>query len=437
MIVKFLEYIDCNSLVLENETILLGVSGGADSVVMTQLFSQSEFNFGIAHCNFQLRADDANNDQAFVENLAAEQSIPFYSVKFDTKEYATQHGISIQMAARDLRFEWFHSICKQHGYSKIAIASNLNDSIETSIINITKGTGLKGLHGILPQQENIIHPLLFANKEQIYQYAKTHNIAFREDKSNDDTKYTRNKIRHNVIPVLKEINPSLENTFKEFFEKIQHYETLVNATLESFMETNVSQKNGEVSIDLTALQNSIGKEILLYEILNGYGYKGDQTKQIFASLKNQTGKLFYSKTHQLVTSSDKLRLRPIKQETFTSLLIEEKKSSITSPINLTFTQGVTQIEINSKVACLDLDKIEFPITLRKWEKGDRFKPLGLEGNKKLSDFFTDNKLSIFEKENIFVITSNSKIVWVVGYRIDDRFKVTNQTKNQLTIRFLD
>lgn len=341
------------------------------------------------------------------------------------------------MAARDLRFEWFHSICKQHGYSKIAIASNLNDSIETSIINITKGTGLKGLHGILPQQENIIHPLLFANKEQIYQYAKTHNIAFREDKSNDDTKYTRNKIRHNVIPVLKEINPSLENTFKEFFEKIQHYETLVNATLESFMETNVSQKNGEVSIDLTALQNSIGKEILLYEILNGYGYKGDQTKQIFASLKNQTGKLFYSKTHQLVTSSDKLRLRPIKQETFTSLLIEEKKSSITSPINLTFTQGVTQIEINSKVACLDLDKIEFPITLRKWEKGDRFKPLGLEGNKKLSDFFTDNKLSIFEKENIFVITSNSKIVWVVGYRIDDRFKVTNQTKNQLTIRFLD
>lgn len=432
MLDKLKQYISDHQLLRNEDKVLLAVSGGVDSVVMTHLFSKLGALAGIAHCNFKLRGDDADKDQLFVEGLANQLNLPFHTIDFDTNTYAKENKLSIQMAARELRFNWFDSICDEFNYQKIAIASNLNDSVETCLINLTKGTGLKGLHGILPIQKNIIHPMLFATKEEIISFSKENNIAFREDASNASDKYIRNKIRLNVIPQLKEINPQVERSFEEFFTRINNYEAFIEKMVNNIIKKVVKKDGNETYVDLEKIDND-ELNVFLYEYLSRFDFNGDQIDQIANTL--QSGKTFYSNKFRVITNRDELIISPnIKNSPAQTVLINVNDHSIDHPIHLTLDKDRPNIERGEKIACLDLDKLVFPLTLRKWESGDNFQPLGMKGIKKLSDFFTDIKLSILEKENTFVITSNDRIVWVVGHRIDDRYKVSENSKQQLTIR---
>ena len=438
MIERFKQYNKNHKLVHDQETILLAVSGGADSMVMADLFLQNQFNFGIAHVNYKLR-NEAEQDQEVVAQWCEKNNITFYHKSFDTSALAKKNKTSIQLTARNLRFTWFRELCIEHNFDKIAVASNLNDSIETCLINLTKGTGIKGLHGILPQQQNIIHPLLFATKTEIYAYAKKNDVPYREDQSNAETKYLRNKIRHQIIPTLKEINPSLENTFSEFFNRISSLEALLDEEISRFKVQFVKQTKSEVSIDLSQFINKASTQVMLHEILAPFGFSGAVTHQLLQSLSNQNGKYFFSDTHKATTNQSSVIIRKIEaKEKVTQVEIDEDLSHLQHPIHVTFTYAPAhQIIKNPSVACLDKDLISYPLTLRKWKPGDKFIPLGMKGQKKLSDFFTDHKLSNFEKEDIFVLTSNNQIIWIVGKRIDDRFKVTAKTKNQLTIELIE
>lgn len=437
MLELFNTYISKHQLIEPSEKILVGVSGGIDSIVLSHILKKLGYNFSIAHCNFQLRGKEADKDEGFVKTLARNLNVTCFTQRFNTQEFAQKKGISIQMAARDLRFSWFNELCETHGFSKIAIASNLDDSIETCLINLTKGTGIKGLHGIKPMVNNVIHPLLFATKKEIIDYSTKNNISFREDQSNNETKYIRNKIRHKVVPVLSEINPSLHNTFNSFFNRINECEKLISNYVEAIKKEFVIHFNDRTEIDLFFFNKTTSPKLILFELLSDYGFNEDQIEQLIESLENQPGKVFISSNYKLVTSNNKLTVYPIDNNVFNAIEINEKDLKILSPVLLSISYTSPKIIKNNNVACLDKSKLTFPLLLRKWEVGDKFKPLGLKGTKKLSDFFTDNKLSIFEKENTFVITSNQKIVWIVGYRIDDRYKVTNKTTEQLTIQLIE
>ncbi|MBI2280014.1 MAG: tRNA lysidine(34) synthetase TilS [Bacteroidetes bacterium] len=437
MIKKFEKYYQKNELFAKTDNILLTVSGGRDSVAMVNLFHQAKLNFGIAHCNFKLRRKEADKDEQFVKNLAEKLNVPFYTVSFNTKEFADANKLSTQMAARELRYFWFEEIRKKNNYQFIATAHHKNDVAETLLINLTKGTGLSGLHGIVNKKDKIIRPLLCFNRNEIDDFVDKNNLPFREDKSNEETKYVRNKIRHKIIPELEKINPSfIEIIFKE---------TQQFAELEQLIETKISEErkkcffvNAEnIEIDILKLNKLNPIKTYLFYFLNPFGFNADDVSDVMNSLKKQSGKKFMSKTHQIIKDRNKLIISVLKDVEYKEFVVNKLEDFSSLPFHLTAKfvskDSLKAIKKDKNFAYLNAAKINFPLRIKKWQKGDKFKPFGMKGIKKLSDFFIDEKLSLFEKENVWLLTLNNKIVWVVGYRIDDDFKLTEKTKQVLQL----
>jgi len=425
-----------NGLFKKGDKILIAVSGGRDSIVLCELFHQSKHNFGIAHCNYQLRGKESMEDESFVKGIASKYKVEFFSKRFETKKTAKEKGSSIQETARVLRYNWFEQIRKQNGYDYIATAHHKDDSIETFFINLIRGTGIAGLHGILPKRGNIIRPLLFAGRNEINEFIKSNKLKFREDSSNASNKYLRNKIRNNILPLFDQINPSFRDTLLEDILRLNETEKVFNYYIETCKE-KVLKKD---TISISGLKEFPFPSVLLYEILKKYHFNSDVSQEVFSSLDAKPGKIFYSPTHRLVKDRELLIITEKKaNDSNDTFFISKDIKRISVPVKLELSQQKISdkynIPKNNNIACLDFEKLHFPLEIRRWKKGDYFYPLGMKEKKKLSDFFSDNKFSIPEKEETWLLCSGGNIVWIINHRIDDRYKVGKNTKMIYFVRY--
>lgn len=434
---RFREYIELQRLFDPREKILLAVSGGMDSVVLCHLFSRCGYSFGIAHCNFRLRQAESDRDEEFVKSLAGKYGAPFFVKQFDTAVYAKEHKVSVQVAARELRYGWFEEIRKDYGYAFVATAHHLNDNIETLLINFFRGTGVGGLHGILPVQGKIVRPLLFAKREEIRDYQQQHTLPFVEDSSNLSDKYTRNFFRLKILPLVKEAFPETERILADNTGRFREVETLYRQAIAMHLKGLRVKKGEETFIPLLKLKKSEPLPTIVYELFKPFSFGYEQSRQIIDLLESEPGKIALSSTHRVVKDRKWLIVSPLKSGEPAHIIIEEGRSKVSAG-SLDLDIRIIPIEKfamdpSPETACLDLKKISFPLTLRRWRKGDYFYPLGMKKKKKLSRFFIDQKLSIAAKEKVWVLTTGSRIAWVAGMRIDDRVKITGRTGEVLKL----
>lgn len=434
MLLAFKNFVATEKLPVAAGTTLLGVSGGIDSMVMADLFEKAGFPYTIAHCNFGLRGNESDKDEKFVIDYFSKKNILVFTKKFNTSKYATDLKISIQMAARELRLTWFNELLKENHISFFATAHHLNDQLETFFINLLRGTGIAGLHGILPINENCLHPLLFTWRADIVNYAKQHNIPFREDSSNRKKDYTRNKIRHELIPLLKKIKPEAEKVLTENINRIRSVENVFIKKIEDIKKELIIQQDNQIHLRINALKELDDKEIIFYEIISAFHFNYSDALDMIKSLNSESGRQFFSETHTITRDRDvfiiqeNLKSKPWDDAYF----IQESDTMMENPLKLSLknTKNSEQFEISKSpsTANLDFDLLEFPLTLRRWKKGDYFYPLGMKGKKLLSDYFIDAKFSLPEKENVWLLVSGMDVVWVVGHRLDNRYKITKKTK---------
>ncbi len=439
MVQRFIEFITEKKLFSPEDKVLLAVSGGIDSVAMLQCFKDAGcYNYGIAHCNFGLRGDESDEDALFVQKLAKKAKVPFHTHQFDTENFAAQEKVSIQMAARQLRYAWFKKVMKDYGYSFLATAHHKNDTFETVLFNLVRGTGISGLHGISSKSGEVVRPLLFADKEMIMDFVAQKNLSWREDSSNSSIKYARNSLRNEVVPVLKKINPDLENTFDHTLERLLQVEAVFFDALKIVTDEAVERKENDVYIALDVLKRKNVSAVMLWEILKEYGYSYVQSKDVAARMFEGAGRIFESSTYQLNVDREHLIISPKKNiEFFPSPVYENQLKFLSDALTLHFTTEKAKgfkITSQKNIAALDYDKLVFPLEVRKWQRGDVFFPLGMKQKKKLSDFMIDEKIPLNLKERVFVLTSNNAIVWVVGHRIDDRYKIADATERVLKVQ---
>ena len=413
--------------------LLVAVSGGPDSVVLLDALHREGFFVVIAHCNFHLRGEASNEDAAFVKSLAAKYQVPYCQVDFDTEKVAAERKISIEMAARDLRYEWFSQMADEHNCDLIAVAHNADDTVETFFLNLTRGSGLQGLSGMAQLRGKIVRPLLKVSRKQIMEYIAEYNLQYRIDATNLETIYTRNKIRHNLIPQFEEINPSFLNTMANNMRFIASAQSIVEAYAAEAYKKVVKIENECVIFDLKALKQCQGIDTLLFIWLTPYGFSSDVIMQLYHSLfDNLSGKQFFSPTHRIVLERESIELELIQsKDAIHCVFIEQEETSLDSPIHLEIKEvDIADFELikSANVACFDADKLQYPLILRRWQQGDWFIPFGMKGRKKLSDFFVDKKFSTIEKEQLWLLTSGDDIVWVVGHRVDARYAVTDKTQ---------
>ncbi len=429
-----------NQLFSYDHKIILAVSGGIDSIVMLDLFMKLGYSCCIAHCNFKLRNEDSNLDELFVRQLSEKYNIPFYSKTFDTLEYSEANRLSIQMAARELRYEWFEDLRNEIKYDLIATAHNKNDVTETFFINLSRGTGIRGLSGIPPKSGRLVRPLIFFEREDIQNYAEQNELNWREDITNSQTKYSRNKIRHHIIPAFKELNPGFVNTMWENINRLQQAEGIYLSSLQKVKERMLVRTKDHIWISVPEIKKLEPIFTWLYELLSDFDFSASVVKNILKNLGSISGKQFLSPTHRLVKDREKLIIQPLKGQIFKRYYIDDLTQDVQEPLKLELTIlnnfNKSKISNDPDTAWLDLDKLEFPLLIRKWEAGDYFIPLGMKNMKKLSDFFIDNKLSLPEKENIWLLLSGTKIAWIIGKRIDDRFKISHETQRALQIHII-
>ena len=442
MILDFLSFIKKERLFLKEDKILLAVSGGIDSIVMCDLFYKSGFKFGIAHCNFRLRGKESEQDEIFVADLAKKYRVNFHNIKFETEEEAKKQGLSIQMAARKLRYDWFDKIRTEHNYKYISIAHHRDDSIETYFINLLRGTGISGLRGILPSNNFVVRPLLFASRDKIVEYCKNNELEFREDSSNSSDKYLRNNLRINIIPKLKELNPTISETITQDMNRLREMEKIYFDSIQEKKQRIFKlDDNDNQRIAINELKKLHPIKSYLFEFLSPYNFNIQTVENIINSFEKTSGKLFFSSSHQVLKDRDELILSSIKKTFSTESFISENQNKIFSPIPLKITQENFsenfEIQKSANIAYIDEEKLKFPLLIRKWQKGDYFYPLGMSTKKKLSDFFIDLKLSLKEKEDVYLIESDNKICWIIGFRIDNRFKVNEKTKKIFKIESVE
>ncbi len=439
MLLDFNKHIQKLDLCRPDDRILLAVSGGIDSVVMAYLFKEAGYDCMLAHCNFKLRGDDSEEDESFVRMLAGYLEIPIMVKQFDVEAEMKEHSISLQMAARDLRYAWFEELLIEQSMDYVATAHNQNDAVETFFLNLSRGSGIRGLKGISPSRGRIIRPLLFASRSQIESYQKSKRIEYREDSSNRETKYQRNKIRHDVLPVMEQINPgfleAMEGNMARLGEVFEIYAQSIQETRKELF----TEKNGKITIAIEKLRTLSPLRTWLYELFSPFGFTKMQCEGIEKIMEARPGRQSISTTHRLFMDRDRMILVPTASNSFERFYLDdpEKHSSLPFPMDM---EVLDRAELGSiprdpNTACLDLDSIQFPLIIRRWMHGDYFYPLGMEQNKKLSDFFIDEKVPVPEKEGIWIMASGKKIVWIMGYRIDNRFRITPSTKRVLRLRF--
>jgi tRNA(Ile)-lysidine synthase len=437
MLDDFVLYIQDKQLLTPSERLLLTVSGGIDSVVLAELCHQSGLKFGIAHCNFQLRGKESEGDEMFVQKLAQKYNVAFHTQRFETEAFSIQNGLSIQMAARQLRYEWFDRIREEHRYDYILTAHHQDDLLETILLNLTRGTGIAGLHGILPKKGFLIRPLLFATRDRIFQFLQQMQLTWREDRSNFSNDYLRNRLRHEVIPILQEMNPKVASSVSELAERVRATEEIVAESMRLAAQEALHEENGSLWISYKKLEQlSSPLERLSYWLANCH-FTYFQTKVIWKSRNGQAGKQFFSPSHTLITDRTHWIITPTQTEQPLKWHLTSEKGEIVYPNGLLKWEvfnGIEKAEANPNVIYLDADTLIFPITLRLWQKGDRFCPLGMKGKqKKISDFLIDNKVPRNLKEKVYILETEGKIAWLVGFRLDERFKVKETTKNYIKL----
>lgn len=436
MLERFLNIVKENQLFEPNQKVLLAISGGIDSMVLLHLFEKSGFEFGIVHCNFQLRGKESDGDESFVREQVQLHGIPAFFEKFETEEYSTLKGISIEMAARELRYEYFEKIRTEHGYDFIVTAHHQDDLIETFFLNLSRKTGIKGITGIKEKSGNVIRPLLFAARSEIENYAAKNYIEFREDSSNNEIVFQRNFLRHKILPLFSEMNPSFNKNLLASIDNLKDAEKVYSGFLNAEKSNVVSQKGDILVLNIDQIQRSSFPKILLLEILSEFNFNATVVDEVLQSLLTESGKQFFSKTHRLVKDRENLFVSAIMESEEITYYIDEDDMELFEPFDINIeTLDARDFEINRSVnvACINKDLIEFPLLIRKWKQGDYFQPLGMTGFKKVSDFFIDQKIPIHEKENTWLLCSGKKIVWIMGQRLDNRFKITPESKHVLKI----
>ena len=426
---RFIEFGEKHGLFRHGITTYLAVSGGLDSVAMAHLFKAANLPFEILHCNFQLRGNESEDDQKFVEELAETLGVDCQVRHFDTETYSQTEGLSIQEAARNLRYAWFREVIDNNKDSRLATAHQKNDVAETMIFNLAKGTGLAGLHSIPVITDNsIIRPMLFATRDEIAHYATKQKLSWREDSSNLSEKYSRNQVRLNVIPELQRINPALVETLANSAKIFRQAELIVSDWANSVSQDCSFWKDDSYWISRAKVAQTMAPEYLLYELLKPFGFNADQVQNILKT--SQTGAVFQTLTYQLNVDREFFIVSPFDVEEINVRIDLKDETTLVNNCQFQFS---TLNEFNLKLATtdnvfLDFDKLQFPLTLRTWRQGDRFRPLGMSGQKMVSDLLIDNKVPVNLKRKTLVLTSDDEIVWVVGYQISDRFKVDPDTR---------
>jgi len=433
MLEKFQNHIASRFPFLEGKKIFIAVSGGLDSMVMLHLFQQLPYDIAVLHCNFQLRGLESFGDQDFIQNYCDQNEIPLFSTKFDTEAFAKDYKLSTQIAARELRYSWFYELLETENFDYILTAHHADDNLETFIINLTRGTGLDGLTGIPEQNDKVIRPLLPFSREEILKYAEENNIEWREDSSNATNKYLRNKIRHDLVPILKEINLNFLNAFQKSQSYLQESKEMVEDASIMIYQQVAKEAGDDIHFDLNQLKKLPNYRSYLYQWLNEFGFVA--WNDIYDLVESQSGKQVFAAEFRLLKNRDTLILSPILEEDEKEeFKIDENVTDVNFPLKLKLSQ-VDDITIDSnKSIFVDAEKIQFPLVLRKWNEGDVFHPLGMKGqSKKVSKFFKDEKLSLIEKGKMWLLFSDNQIVWVVGMRQDERFKIENTTNKILKI----
>jgi tRNA(Ile)-lysidine synthase len=435
---KVLDFCHINQLPEPGSKLIIGISGGGDSVALLHYLSRAGYQCIAAHCNFHLRNDESDEDEQFVRQLAADWQIPFRSVDFDTRGAALRDGISIEMAARKLRYEWFENLMVEYQADAIAVAHHLDDSIETFFINLSRGSGIRGLTGIKAVSGNVIRPFLSVTRLEIEQYLKENNLSFRTDSTNCDTSIVRNNIRHKIIPLFESINPSFKHTMFDNMGRLADTSALTDTYISSLQTKWMSVDNGVYTIEIAGLRETANSTFILYEILAPFGFGQAVVGDISESLNAESGKQFFSGSHRLIKDRSTLIISPREQTNQQTYRIDENLNCIHLPVSLLIShpKPVSAITISPAKdrAWLDADQLEFPLELRHPQAGDYFYPFGGKGKKKLSDFFIDQKFDLSRKEKCWLLLSGQKIVWIVGIRTDNRFRISSTTKNVIEMR---
>ncbi len=435
MLQEFTKHIDTQFSFLQEKRFLIAVSGGIDSVVLTYLCEKLKLDFALCHCNFQLRGDESEEDERFVKNLAHQLKKECFVTSFETQKFAEENKLSIQVAARDLRYQWFYELLEKESFSYVLTAHNTNDNLETFLINLTRGSGLEGFTGILPINKKSIRPLLAFSRDDITMFAIKNGIEWREDRSNANVKYVRNKVRHQIIPVLKEINPHLLDSFQNTLKYLHESQEIIEDRIETISEKVISKSNDNFfSIKIDQIKKLNNPKAYLYALLNEYGFT--EWNDVVDLLDAQTGKQIVSKTHRLLKNRNELLLATLDkyQEPEVIFEIENDMVELVKPFRLNF-EKTTLIKGQSRFEIIvDKDLLKFPLQVRKWIYGDYFCPVGMSGTKKISQLFKDKKLSLIDKKDTWLLANaDNEIIWVVGIRQDRRTEISEKTKNKLKI----
>ncbi len=435
MVEQLLNHINRYALCKPTDKILVAVSGGLDSTVLFHLLKETGLNLAVAHCNFQLRGSEAHADEALVSATCLKLKVPFFVKRFETTEYATRKGISIQMAARELRYAFFQELMQKESFDYVATAHHHNDNIETILLNLVRGTGMEGLTGIARKNGKIIRPLLFATRKMLAAYATSHNLIWREDTSNNSDDYQRNFLRHQIIPRMEELNPNFEETFRDTHERLMGACDLINVFLGGFKSAAVKTMDHQITIDIKKIRQSESPSVILWEFIKEHGFNFDQCRQMVRD--HQPGKIFFSATHQLLIDRQYFILEKKEEAAFRSVTIEVGEQAVSNSHFILTIKEVShtafQMAKDSAIAQVDADQLHYPLIWRSWRAGDYFMPLGMRQEKKLSDFLIDLKIPFNNKADITVLESGGDIIWVVGLRISERFKVMPHTKRILIL----
>lgn len=428
MLLRTQQYIERKHLISPFGKVIVALSGGADSTALLDALHRLGYTCIAAHCNFHLRGEESMRDERHVRELCQHNNITLHVKNFDTTAYAAIHKISIEMAARELRYDWFEALRQNEGAEAIAVAHNADDQVETMLMHLVRGSGLRGLCGMAAKNGHVIRPLLEITRQEIENYLKQRGVSYVNDSTNQETIYRRNKFRHEVIPLLSTINPRVKETLLRSQHYFEDYQAIVAGKVAEIRQKAVRQTGEEIYVDTNMLMQETGGKTLLYELMSVYGFHSDQCEQMYESLKGQSGKRFYSSTHYaehsrkgllIVPHNEQKEQCPTLQKKVRKRLLEEKFPAA-----------------NAMQIIIDAEAVKGKLKLRHWQEGDVFHPIGLKGKKKISDFFNDQKLSLRQKDKVWLVTDDENIIWIVGYRIDDRYKVQEKTNKIMVINLV-
>ena len=431
------QYIIQHQLLSGEKPVVVGISGGADSVALLHILVSLGYKCIAAHCNFNLRGDESFRDEQFTIDFTKRLQVPLCKISFETNKYAQENRLSVEMAARELRYRWFEELLNTYDADAVAVAHHRDDSVETLLINLTRGSGLTGLTGIKPKNGNVVRPLLCVSREDIYAYIENNGLEYVTDSSNSSDIYTRNFIRLKVIPLLEEINPSVKASLARTANHLYDASLIYNHSVEEARRVII--QNNRLSI--SALLSFPAPATILYEMLKPYGFSRTVCESIFTVLDKDSGKIFYSSTHRLLKDRSDLLIDVLSGEDNRAYLINLEDDNVDLPVELkpeiVVIKEDYQIEKDRKFAYFDFDKLSFPLVLRHWQEGDWFVPFGMKGKKKISDYFSDKKFSLFDKEKTWLLCSGQDVIWIVGERTDNRYRIEKTTKRVLKLKFID